>query len=618
MTRLNRLFRRGFVFLLIASMLAFSLSGCQSGSSGKTYESLSPETEKTQTSGTADGSHTGSSTVSDEFEKFTLSLFCDAVTENTLSLHYMVEDPASFGISDYPLTLGEYGQDILQESSQQDEYLLTQLKEYDYDELTYDQKLTYDFLENALDLSCESAAFPYYDEVLQPSIGIQSELPTLLAEYTFNTEQDITDYLALLKDIKRYFGEIITYEQEKSDAGLFMSDYCADMVIKDCESFISQTDDNFLITTFEERLDEIQGLDEAGKESFISENRQLVTQDVISAYEMLIDAVKELKGTGVNEGGICNFDDGKAYYRYILKQSVGTDRPVKELENMTIDQINADIQAIQKILEQNPQLASASSDFEFSLTDPQEIIEDLKEKMKDDFPELTTNVNLQIKYVSKSMEGSLSPAFYLTPPIDNLIDNVIYINGGSSDSSDLYSTLAHEGYPGHLYQTVYTSSCSSSPIRYLCSTSGYSEGWATYVENLSYSYDTGIDSDLASVMQHNNSANLGISALLDFYINYEGQTLDEITDFLRNVYNVNDKDEVRDMYYYIVSQPGNYLNYYIGYLEILDLKADAQEALGESFNLKNFHTFFLEMGDSPFYIIREYMESWIDSCQAGA
>lgn len=618
MTRLNRLFRRSSVFLLIVSMIVFSLAGCQGSKSGKTYESFSPENEKTQASGTSNESSSGQSTVSDRFEEFTRALFCDEITENTLNLHYALEDPASYGISDYPLTLGEYGQQVSQEAGERAEDLLTQLKAYDYDELTADQRFTYDLLENTLKLSSESNDFPYYVEVLQPSIGMQSELPTLLAEYTFNTEKDVTDYLALLKDIKRYFQEIISYEQEKSKAGLFMSDYCADMVIKDCESFISQTDDNFLITTFEERLDEMQGLDEDRKEAWIIENRQLVTGDVIDAWQMLIDALKELKGTGSNDGGICNFEKGKEYYEYMLKLSVGTDRPVKELENMTVDQINADIQAIQELVDNNPMLYSASEDFEFSLTDPKEIIEDLQVKMKDDFPELETDINLQIKYVSKSMEDSLSPAFYLTPPIDNPVDNVIYINGGSSDPSDLYSTLAHEGYPGHLYQTVYTSSCSASPIRYLCSTSGYSEGWATYVENLSYSYDTDIDADLTSLMQHNNSANLGIYALLDFYINYEGQTLDEITDFLSNFYNIDNEDDVRDIYYYIVSQPCNYLNYYIGYLEILDLKADAQEALGESFNLKDFHTFFLEMGDAPFYIIREYMESWIESVQAGA
>ena len=137
------------------------------------------------------------------------------------------------------------------------------------------------------------------------------------------------------------------------------------------------------------------------------------------------------------------------------------------------------------------------------------------------------------------------------------------------------------------------------------------------MENLAYSYDTGIDTDLASLMQHNNSLSLGLYALLDFYINYEGQTPDEIADFLKN-YGITDTEAITEVYYHIVSQPCNYLKYYIGYLEILDLKTDAQEALGDSFNLKKFHTFFLEMGDSPFYLIREYMESWIESCKAGA
>lgn len=617
MTHFNRLFRKYSVFLLIVFMLVSALAGCRSGKGGKTYESLTPGNEKTQTSDASDESGSGQPSVSDEFEKFTTSLFCEEITENTLNLHYALEDPASFGISDYPLTLGEYSQNYFQETAERADELLTQLKEFDYDELTYDQKLTYDILENTLKLSRESRDFPYYEEALQPSIGIQSELPTLFAEYTFNTERDITDYLALLKDVNRYFTDIITYEQEKSDAGLFMSDYCADMVIKDCESFISQTDDNFLITTFEERLDEIEWMDEGKKEAFILENRKLVTGDVISAYQTLIDGLKKLKGTGVNEGGICNYDNGKDYYKYVLRQSVGTDRPVKELENMTIDRITADFRAMRELMENNPRLSTASGSFEFSLTDPLEIIKDLQEKMLQDFPELETDINLQIKYVSKSMEDSLSPAFYLTPPIDNPVDNVIYINGGSSDSSDLYSTLAHEGYPGHLYQTVYTASCSNSPIRYLCSTSGYSEGWATYVENLAYSYDTGIDTDLASLMQHNNSLSLGLYALLDFYINYEGQTPDEIADFLKN-YGITDTETITEVYYYIVSQPCNYLKYYIGYLEILDLKTDAQEALGDSFNLKKFHTFFLEMGDSPFYLIREYMESWIESCKAGS
>ena len=605
MTHLNKLHRKLSAGLLILAVSIGSFTSCQTPDETN-YESYSSNNESTQNNETQEA-----------FDAFTLSLFCEDISENTLNLHYALEDPSSYGISDYPLTLGEFSQQNTQETCERAKTLRGQLGDFNYDELSSEQQLTYDILDNNLELSAMKSDFPYYEEVLQPSIGLQAELPTLLAEYTFNTEKDITDYLAIIEDTERYFQQIIVYEQEKANAGLFMSDYCADLVIQDCNSFISQTDDNFLITTFSERLDEMTELDASKKEEYIRQNRTAVTKTMFQAYQDLIDALTKLKGSGVNNGGLSNFDQGQDYYNYLLKYSTGSDHSVKELEQMTLTQINSDLQEIQSLIQEDPEIRSKFSSFAFTLTDPEEIIEDLKEKMKDDFPELTTNVNLNIKYVSKSMEDSLSPAFYLTPPIDNLTDNVIYINGGSSDASNLYATLAHEGYPGHLYQTVYSSSHSRDPVRQLCSVAGYSEGWATYVENMAYSYDTQLDEKLASLAQHNNSANLGIYALLDFYIHYEGWTLEETRNWLKELYNTNDNDAIREMYYLIVSQPCNYLKYYVGYLEILDLKADAQELLEDNFTQKDFHTFLLEIGDAPFYIIRDYMEDWVNELGVG-
>lgn len=605
MTHSNNLFQKVSACLLILAVSICSMTSCQTPD-GKNYESHSSKNESAQ-----------ATEVQTAFDEFTMSLFREEITENTLNLHYTLEDPSSCGISDYPLTLGEFSQKDTLESCEQAKKLQEKLKAFNYDALSSSQQLTYDILNNNLELSASADAYPYYTEVLQPSIGLHAELPTLFAEYTFNTEKDITDYFALLEDMERYFDQIITYEQEKANAGLFMSDYCADLVIRDCESFLSQTEDNFLIVTFEERLNEMDQIDDAKKKEYMEKNRALVTTNMFHAYQTLIDALKELKGSGVNNGGLSGFENGQDYYNYLLKLSTGSDRSVKELEQMTLEQINTDLQEIQSLIQANPQLSSEFSQFSFTLTDPEEIIEDLKIKIQKDFPELKTDINLNIKYVSKSMEKSLSPAFYLTPPIDNLTDNVIYINGGSSDASDLYTTLAHEGYPGHLYQTVYSASCNDDPIRQICSVAGYSEGWATYVENMAYSYDTELDENLTSLIQHNSSANLGIYALLDFYINYEGWTLEETGDWLKNLYSTNSEDTIRELYYLIVSQPCNYLKYYIGYLEILDLRADAQEALGDRFVLKDFHTFLLEIGDAPFYLIRDYMEDWINEYSAG-
>lgn len=604
MTHLNKKIQKVSVYLLILITLLCSLTSCQS-LDGKNYESHSAKNETEQTPD-----------AQDSFDEFTLAIFCEEITENTINLHYTLEDPSSYGISDYPVTLGEFSQIYTQESCKRSEELRKQLKTFDYAALDSSQQLTYDILDNILELNSINSSFPYYEEVLQPSIGLQSELPTLLAEYTFNTEKDITDYLALLEDVERYFQQVILYEQEKADAGLFMSDYCADLVIQNCQAFISQTDDNFLITTFEERLGEMDQLDVFREEEYKEKNHTLVTKNVINAYQKLIEALEELKGKGTNDGGICGFENGKDYYNYLLKSSTGSDRSVKELEQMALAQINTDLQEMQNLMESDTQMLSELNNFTFTLTDPEEIIKDLQVKMQDDFPELAADINLQIKYVSESMEESLSPAFYLTPPIDNLTDNVIYINGGSSDPSSLYTTLAHEGYPGHLYQTVYSSACNDDPIRQLCSVAGYSEGWATYVENIAYSYDTGLDENLTSFIQHNNSANLGIYALLDFYINYEDWSLEETGEWIKNLYSIDD-NTVKELYYTIVSQPCNYLKYYVGYLEILDLKADAQEILGDSFNLKEFHAFLLEIGDAPFYIIRDYMENWISQQNVG-
>ncbi|MCI6733345.1 MAG: DUF885 domain-containing protein, partial [Lachnospiraceae bacterium] len=324
--------------------------------------------------------------------------------------------------------------------------------------------------------------------------------------------------------------------------------------------------------------------------------------------QKLSQSLKDLKGRGTNDGGMCNFPKGKKYYQYLLETSTGSDRSVKELEDMVRKQISEDIGEIGNIVQKNPSVYEKLDSFSFSKTEPKSILEDLQQKMAADFPQLDKKVYLKVKYVSKSMEDALSPAFYLTPPIDKNDENVIYINSKLSNPSELYTTLAHEGYPGHLYQTLYSAASEEeNPIRSLCSVPGFTEGWATYVENLSYYYDTETDRDTAAALQYNSSSTLGIYALLDMYINYDGWDMEETAEFLKGFFEVDD-DAVEELYYTLIAQPCNYLKYYIGYLEILDLKKTAMEEQGDAFDLKEFHEDLLEIGEAPFSIIRKYMK----------
>ena len=227
--------------------------------------------------------------------------------------------------------------------------------------------------------------------------------------------------------------------------------------------------------------------------------------------------------------------------------------------------------------------------------------------MKNSFPE-SPNVNLEIKYVPSEMEEYLSPAFYMIPAIDNIESNTIYINQGhSSDDLTLFTTLAHEGYPGHLYQTTYFSSTDPAPIRNLLNFGGYTEGWALYTEMLSY-YFTDLPKEQATIYQRNASILLGLYALADIGIHYDGWTLLDTIDFFHK-YGISNTDTIQNIYELIIGDPANYLKYYIGYVEFLDLKQYAISEWGDDFSQLRFHRAVLDIGPAPFNLLKEQLRT---------
>ena len=206
----------------------------------------------------------------------------------------------------------------------------------------------------------------------------------------------------------------------------------------------------------------------------------------------------------------------------------------------------------------------------------------------------------------EEMEEHLSPAFYMIPAIDNTEENVIYINRAHmNDDLTLFTTLAHEGYPGHLYQTVYYENTDPDPIRSVMDFGGYVEGWATYAEMGSY-YLTPLSKEQAVLLQKNSSIILGLYALADMGIHYEGWSRMDTVAFFSN-YGITDAETIERIYELIIGSPGNYLKYYIGYVEFLELKKDWAEEKGTGFSQKEFHEAVLEVGPAPFDIVEKYM-----------
>ncbi len=581
---MQKMLRKRILALILNLCISLSLIGC----------SLQTKEEKQQ----------------GRFDDFMNNLFIEEVQSDSLSLNYSLARPEEYGIDPTKVTFGEYSANGMNKDRMLSENHLKNLLSFDYSLLSKDQQLTYDIVKGYLENDLSLGQFDYYYECLGPTTGIQAQLPILLAEYSFYQKEDIDDYLRLLPLVQDYFTDIVQYEKEKSVHGLFMSDAVAKRIISQCEAFISDPENNFLITYFDDKISSYTNLSKKDKAAYIAANTEIVLDYVIPAYQMLIDALKELLGTGTNDAGLYFYPEGRAYYESLTRFKTGSGKSLKEIINLLEAAIGDGIVDITSLTLSDKDIIKKYVDFtSFPLTNPEEIMQDLKTDIAKDFPEAIP-VDCKIKYVPEALSNYLSPAMYLVPPIDNFENNKIYINGNDEKTlSMIYTTVAHEGYPGHLYQCVYFRSQNPAPIRSILNFMGYDEGWATYVEMYSYLF-AGIDKNLANFLRANNIVILCMYARADIGIHYEGWNKKTVMKYVMNF--IGDADIAELIYYTLLEEPAIYLPYAVGYLEIQELKNKAEKALGEEFVAKDFHKFLLDIGPAQFGVIDHYMDDWVE------
>lgn len=574
------------------------------------------------------------------FRACTNTIFTTDISGNPLNLHYTLAYPESSGIKDYSLSLGTFdptqlsGQKILLENRR------TMINAFPARDLSPDNRLTQQILSLYYETQLLPAKQYLLDEALSPSLGTQAQLPILLAEYTFRKEDDVRNYLKLLTSVDSYLESILSFEKLKAQNGTFMSDATADRIISQCSAFIKDPDDNYLASVFSEKIQSFSGISEQKKAAYQKLHNQILTGQVLPAYQSLIDGLYLLKGSGKNPGGLCQFAGGKAYYEYLIKSSCGIYDTVPEIQSRLIHQFQTDLSLAIKLMGSSTATPTFAKDvflpiskaetgtpsgiFSFSAglidaasglsftstpsaaeTSPEQILEDLQKQIQTDFPAVPST-SYEVKYVHPDLEEHLSPAFYLTPPIDTLSPNDIYINRHANMSGlELYTTLAHEGFPGHLYQTITFASSAPDPVRYLPAMGGYVEGWATYAESFAYTYyqPDSTDGQLAWL---NRSLNLCMMSLLDTVIHYNSWNQERCATFLSQL-GITDNTIQKEIYQVIVEDPANYLKYYLGYLQFLDLQQEVRELAGDAFHLHSFHQKVLSAGPCQFPILKQWI-----------
>lgn len=577
----------------------------------------------------------------EKFVEFTKEMFRQEAAADLLTLNYTLSSPERYGIKGKN-GLGAYSIEAMEQGMSAAAQKEEELKQIDYNSLSEHSKFLYDILIEEFENCQKQKDYIYFSENLRPKSGVTAQLPMLLTEYHFYEEKNIEEYFGLLCEIPEYFEDILEFQKLKLEKGLFMDDVWAKEIIDQCMDFAASGNENVLISAFEKKIDGIcEGggkfsLDSKKAAEYKKMHRDIVKKEVLPAFKKLGKGIQELteersssssekkdqklwkKSVG-NPQGLALYENGRDYYEFMIKNITGSKRTVEEIDDMLSREIeDQKIKIREAFLDKETLELYGKS--EMPEGDAEELLNNLREKMSlyftplsqiaaDNKCEFNEDSLYTVKYVDKSMEDILSPAFYLTPAIDNFQENTIYINRKKMKQGEsLFATLGHEAYPGHMYQMVYFALQQKNPLRYILNFPGYSEGWGTYAEV--YSYDmAGLKGKMADVEKGSLILNLSVFGRLDIGVNYYGWSKNDMKKYLKTLGLAKSVDTDK-VYQLMVEEPGMYLKYIVGYLEIMELKKIAIIKLANAYTEQWFHDFLLSTGPAPFGLIEKKLREY--------
>lgn len=564
-------------------------------------------------SSTPSGDVSSQTSESKAFSELTDTIFRESVSSDALSLNYTLSNPEKYGIEPIASGFEPISTEETEQSLPETENLLHVLEEIDQRDLTLPQQILYDSLTYTLQKEIEGQPFLMFARPVSPVTGLQAQLPVLLAEYDFDSVSDIENYFSLLSSIPGYFDSVLAFYEKQAQSNMLPCRSTIDNVVSQCFSFLQNNGGNILQKSFKKRIKSCTFLDKTAQRDYRKKNKELISSSILPAYQKLIDGLNFFSQKAGEAGSLSSYENGKEYYKYLFASETGSSTDVETYYEDLNKRLEKSKEILLSYAKKDPALFSglstktANTENGKVLT-PEEQLTKLSKAIGRDFPNVS-DVNVTVSYVDKSLEDFLSPAFYLTPPLDAFTENAIYINNSRRFAgADLSTTLAHEGYPGHLYQNVYYRQQNRPLLSYALNFSGYTEGWATYAELYSYKY-FGYSKDEIGILRNNMIVSLCIYGICDIGIHYYGWGQDEVSAFL-DEHGTYDEETVHSLCTNIIDEPGSYLKYTIGYMEFMKLKKAAQESWGQGFSEMAFHEFVLSVGPAPFDVLNRYMDSY--------
>ncbi len=537
----------------------------------------------------------------DDLYKFLLS-------KNYLLLHFETSSPESLGIYDYKISFEDISNEAFTKNIKIFESFYSNLQNINPENLSYDDKILFDSLNIYFQNLLASKDFFLYYEPLSLNTGIYATIPIILTEYPFRNINDVENYLKLLSSLDEYYESIIEFEKEKKNNNILMSKDAISLVLNSLDKFSLKLNDNFMQESFACRLEKLN-LSPEQKKAFIDKDNKILLEDFFNAYEILKNGLVELNKDNTNN----NYDiNRKKYINSLIKNTIYPSYNNIDLLKSNIEtNLKKDSLEIADLLK-NKKLSSENIyDYNFKTDNPYDTLKLLQNSIKGLFPEMP-KLKYELKKMPTGLSNISSSAFYIkTNNVDT--ENIIYVDMNNKNNVNILAKLAHEAIPGHMYQKNYFFSNNKNKLWDLIANQGYIEGYAIYCEALSYFFDNNLNSNEAKILEKNFISRLGLYAFLDLSINYYGKDENYVATYLKDNYNIDNYDMINNIYNSLLANPCNYLKYYVGYLEIIDLKNEAKKILNSKYSDYKFHKFLLETGPAPFLVIKKNLKNNISS-----
>lgn len=585
------------------------LCGCLfAGCAGQTQTPA--DTEPTTTTDTTDdAASTTDSGFNDEvFEEFLDQYVIDVCENDYTTAHHYFEDPSKYGIdvSKAKITLGTFIAD--DEEKEFTSSILSQLHSWDPSVLNKTNQEIFSQLEWMYSLEDESnaARFDYVTPIWSEMKGVQSNLTDFFSEYQLYTEDDIAPLIELINDVPRYVEDALDYSKEQAERGMLRLDL--DTVKATCQSIIDSKDDSPITAELDDEVDALM-LEDKTAEKYKEQIRSAMEKSFFPSYEKIITGLEALKDDIGDIQGMAAYDNGKDYYEILLKYYTGTNQGASEINTNIYKALNDASSEYRKIVKSNPDAADQADNPTTSFMSVTDIMSFLEENYSREFP-VVSDMNYEVKALSDEQSKNGVVAYFVVPPIDSTRTYEIRYNardyGDDASALSLYETLAHEGIPGHMYQTQYERDNFTSVAQFFISAFGMQEGYATYAAYQAEQW-TDVNKDVLRVAQLSDLYLNYTVLIMDMQINYDGYSLEDFNEVWG--------DGMESLYYQLAENPGVFFGYYYGYYMIDQLYQKASDELGDKFDASKFNNALLEAGNVEFSIVEKNINSYIESAK---